>query len=944
MKTFSLKLRARVNRADLSLAGWFEYNRGRYETAQRWFSLAKLGAPAGADAAAINLAEGLALSTLKAGRVEAALAVAYAWRDASKTLRDTYVSAGAALLTRASPLPDISEPLLANFSAFVESDRNFLGAAALGWYRYNRGDWDDAIVWFRSALTFKGGDPNAGPPSADVDARGRRRGRRLRTRARPRRAPRRGDADRRPLAEGRPSAGVRVRQLDGRAPSKRRRPPRRSPRIGSRISKRSRARARPSRAPPRSAGSTIARKDFSGAIGWFRNAIAWSPQGRGELTSNQGLALSLKQIGRFTEAEDVAWGWIKESADMRAIYVSAMVAELDQEKVSLSPLRLDRFETLIDADRSAVGAQALGWRRMKEGNCAYAAPWFRKARGWSADGKQDAAIARGLTLSLKAVGAFADAEDLAFDWRDRDATLRGLYVDIGVEELTTEAPVIPMSEARVRRLSERVLADRDVRGARALGWWRYRQAACGFGGDWLRLAIAWSDADKRDAKTDEGFGLTLRATGRLAEAASVAWPWVDKVALMKKLYIDVMVEELSRDNPPEPVDEARLKDFVATIEPIQSPLGAQALGWYRYERHEYDDAARWFKHAVDWWPQQRRDLSKRLSAPVDDYEPILAKLALTHEDYRRTPRAYPNSSALIGKAKRGLCQHPGGVCKDAGRLRADAARARPPGGGGSDRLGVARSLAFAQNVVRRHRRRASSPARTNPQISPERLSRYAARSRPIAPPAAPRRWRGGNTARRRSTAPPNGSARRSRGRRRRRRTRDSIEGYVAALQASNKFEEAEKVAAMWRGASARFNLIYLQGQLRELRAHHRSDQMTAAKYAEIEAALNQTHSAEDALSLAWLAYEGHDFSRALVWFRNALGWGGADLRAKGQAGRGALAARARSLRGARRLRLERTRRGGRPRRLLRRHDCVADRRQARARSRRPRRARDSSRS
>ncbi len=33
--------------ADLALAGWFEYNHGRFDKAARWFSLAKLGAPPG---------------------------------------------------------------------------------------------------------------------------------------------------------------------------------------------------------------------------------------------------------------------------------------------------------------------------------------------------------------------------------------------------------------------------------------------------------------------------------------------------------------------------------------------------------------------------------------------------------------------------------------------------------------------------------------------------------------------------------------------------------------------------------------------------------------------------------------------------------------------------------------------------------------------------------
>jgi Tfp pilus assembly protein PilF len=624
-------------------------------------------------------------------------------------------------------------------------------------------------------------------------------------------------------------------------------------------------------------------KDYDAAIGWFGKAINWSPQGRGDLAANQGLALSLQQTGHLAEAEEVAWKWLNESADMRAIYISSIVAELGRENAAFSPPRLTRFIGLVAAERSAVGAQALGWRRLKEGNCAYAAPWFRKAQAWSADAKEDVASARGLTLSLKAVGAYAQAEDVAYAWRDRDETLRALYIDIGVEELTSEAPVIPLSEARVRRLSERVVADRQTRGARALGWWRYRQAACGFGGNWLRLAVDWSDADKRDAKTDEGLGLTLRATGRLTEAANLAWPWVDKVALMKKLYIDVMVEALSRDNPPEPIDEPRLQAFVATIAPIQSPLGAQALGWYRYERHEYEEAARWFKNAVDWWPQQRHDLSKRLSAPVDDYQPVLAKLALVAEDYRRTPRAYPNSSALIGKSREAYVNTEEGFAKT---QEGYALTLR-----GLGRLEEAEGIAWAWRDRWPSLRRlfidiaGAELGRTEgPELSPDRLRRYVAaieddRSAAGATALAWRQYRlkaldsavdwFGKALAWTKTSPPDP---------------DLIEGYVAALQAASKFDQAQKVASMWRGASSRFNLIYLQSQLREMRAMQRSDQATAAKYAEIEKALDTERSGEGALSLAWLAYETNDYDRALAWFRHAADWGGEALAPKAKEG------------------------------------------------------------
>ena len=82
----------------------------------------------------------------------------------------------------------------------------------------------------------------------------------------------------------------------------------------------------------------------------------------------------------------------------------------------------------------------------------------------------------------------------------------------------------------------------------------------------------------------------------------MVFPWIGSDPLMKSLYIDVAVEALSRDNPPEPIAEERLKALIAVVEPARSALGAQALGWYRLERGEFDEAARWFKQALDEWP------------------------------------------------------------------------------------------------------------------------------------------------------------------------------------------------------------------------------------------------------------------------------------------------------------------------------------------------------
>ena len=83
----------------------------------------------------------------------------------------------------------------------------------------------------------------------------------------------------------------------------------------------------------------------------------------------------------------------------------------------------------------------------------------------------------------------------------------------------------------------------------------------------------------------------------------------------------------------------RLARFIAVATPLRSAAAAQALGWYRYARREYADSAIWFKYAVDWWPALPPDADRFTFVP-EGYRPLLARLALKPEDYRRTPRAF----------------------------------------------------------------------------------------------------------------------------------------------------------------------------------------------------------------------------------------------------------------------------------------------------------------
>jgi tetratricopeptide (TPR) repeat protein len=859
---------------DVGLAAWFEYDRGNYQAADKWFSLVTPAEPPGKDPGDIKFAEGHALSLLKSGNIEAAVRVAWAWRATSETMRGTYVGAMITLLTlpeTSAPLPDA---MMRDFVDFVQASHSFEGAQALAWHHQSRSEWDDSATWFRAALGWKNVEPAATPSAGVEDPQILKAiegyAIALTNLGRVSEAVDIADAWRGVNSDLRKLfLSLATNAINGadRADIV-------APEALAHLAELVRA-DRALDGASALGWLNYRSGEYDVAVDWFNEAISWSPSGKGDLKTNQGLGLALQQEGKLAEAEEIAWSWRKQSPDMRELYVAAFIGQTTRDDLrgQISAARLDRFIGFSRADRSALGAQALGWYRLQQGNCFYAAPWFRAAAAWSAQRDDDPKTAEGLGLSLSAVGRFTEAEDIAYSWRDRSPTLRALYMKVVIEELTRDLPVAPTSEARLDRFSAIVLEERSAPGARALGWRRYRQAGNGYGADWFRLATQWVDDDQRDVKTDEGYSLSLRAVGRLTDAEALAKRWAAKDATMKQLYIDTVVEELSRDNPPEPLEETRVADFVATIEPIKSPLGAQALGWYRLERGETAEAGKWFKNALDWWPQRRKDQVQHLSGAIEDYQPISAKLALEREDYRRTPLAFPNSSARIAKTAENYVDTIEGFAKTtegyALTLRAlgRASEAEDIAFAWRDRWPPLRKL--FDDIAATELSRADGPP-----IAAEKLRRYTQsitenRSAAGAQALAWRQyaandftgaiqwfrsamdWSGGA-----ANANPDPRL---------------AEGYVLALRGAKKFDDALEVAGRYRAKSPRFNLLYLETAL--MKARGAGGALSAEKYAEIETAMNDSHSAEGALDMGWLAFGDKDYPRALTWFQNALDWG-----------------------------------------------------------------------
>ena len=134
------------------------------------------------------------------------------------------------------------------------------------------------------------------------------------------------------------------------------------------------------------------RKDYEGAIRWFRAALAAGPDAK----AAEGLVLTLRDAGQSPEAIKLAFQYADLDPLNRKLMVE--VAALSMSDPKATPLTHEEVAAAMaatDALKSSDGAQALGWYTYKAGDVAKAEAWFRKSADWQAN--ESAAI--GLVVS-----------------------------------------------------------------------------------------------------------------------------------------------------------------------------------------------------------------------------------------------------------------------------------------------------------------------------------------------------------------------------------------------------------------------------------------------------------------------------------------------------------------------------------------------------------------
>ncbi len=637
---------------DASTLGWFYFGTGAYESAERWFHLAMARAPD--DAGAV---EGEALSLEKLSRPDEARAVSAPWRDRSDGLERVFVRTTLGRIGQGdapgsasgdahgdAPGDPVSAADLASLVATLERTRDAEGAASLGWAAYRQRDAASAVAWFAQAIAWTAG----APPDKLVEGYG------LSLIAA-------GDlarADRVLLDLGDASAAARRVAVQAAvaslAPAEalaegEQGPVRPALALPPELMARFEALIGAERAPDGAAAlgwSALARGDAPLAVSWFRRAVAWGGPG-GPAKDREGLILGLKAAGSLEEAEELAFAGRATSHAIWKLYRDVMAEGLSRPELAamLSAARVERFAAEVLAARSSGGAQALGWYRLQTApGCGYAVDWFDRSARWTDDHLGTAKIGEGLALALQRIGDDPRAADAAEAWAARSPDARALYMSVMASALTRQLFPPPLGEGRVGRYAEAVLAAREAVGAQALGWHRFAQAGSGYGVDWFRRAIAWSPDGRGTLKTVEGYALALRDVGARAAAEEVLFPWIDRAEAMRDLYIDTVISELTIDNPPEPMPQARIDRFEGVITPIRAAGGAQALGWYRFARREYAGSVAWFETATDWWPALPDEALDRSPPELSDYRVLHPRLAFRPEDYERTPRAYADAA------------------------------------------------------------------------------------------------------------------------------------------------------------------------------------------------------------------------------------------------------------------------------------------------------------
>lgn len=149
------------------------------------------------------------------------------------------------------------------------------------------------------------------------------------------------------------------------------------------------------------------------ALDWFERAMEADPSA---LSAN-GLGVTLVDLGRYEDAEDILAAYASEDEELQAVYLSAAAALLAEvPRIELEPEVLARIVEATTDARAVAVAQELGWYAYDFNQPRTAAAWFETALEWNPD---DEPSAYGLLVSSDRLGDTARVSAIKAAWSAR---------------------------------------------------------------------------------------------------------------------------------------------------------------------------------------------------------------------------------------------------------------------------------------------------------------------------------------------------------------------------------------------------------------------------------------------------------------------------------------------------------------------------------------------
>jgi hypothetical protein len=188
-----------------------------------------------------------------------------------------------------------------------------------------------------------------------------------------------------------------------------------------------------------------------------------------------------------------------------------------------------------------------------------------------------------------------------------------------------------IGEDELGQFARYIDGSRSAADATLFGWYLYRLEYFEDSAAWFKAASQVS----KDPKPLEGYILSLRNLDQIDKAQEIAYKNRNKSPEIAKVYIELVAEQLTeedRDDKTKALTAEQLKQYEEAVDGVESPLGAQAIGWHYIDAKDLATAQEWFDKSVKWEPTEGGVVGQAVIAARYKRMADLQRIKSTYQD------------------------------------------------------------------------------------------------------------------------------------------------------------------------------------------------------------------------------------------------------------------------------------------------------------------------